>query len=207
MDYTATLVSELDSVNTYNFGDRVEIRNVRAGHYSLCIQVADQPGYEQCYSVFIDQPKDLEVFETGRRNGKVSFQFSGSEEYRITINGRTLTTSNSNISLSLEKGRNEVRIRGKEDCQGIYEAEYFNFESDRVFPNPFNDELTIALKTHQSSFVQVNVFDSSGSLMMQQEVYNSNGFVRLNSTDFPVGLYYVEVHTENDVSQFKVMKR
>lgn len=207
--YTATLTSELDSITSYEFGDQVEIRNVRAGSYKLCITVADKAGYEQCYTLIITEPEDLKVLSSGRRtNGRVSYQMSGSDSYIIEFNGRKFETAESEITLTLLKGQNMIRIKTKLDCQGLFEENFFFSEDIFPFPNPFNHTLNIGLNDQWSDNVQVNIYSISGKLQYSENIGASEeGLEGIDTSEFTAGVYILELVGEDEIKTFKIVKK
>ncbi|MEL7005591.1 MAG: T9SS type A sorting domain-containing protein, partial [Bacteroidota bacterium] len=209
LPYTATLTSELDSVSTYDFGDRVEIRNVRAGTYRLCITVAEKDNYEQCYTLTITEPEDLKVFSSGRSsNGRMSFEMTGGDEYMVDLNGEQFETTEGNITLRLKLGKNTIRIRTKINCQGTFEQTIFYSEKILPFPNPFTDELKVSLGNVEAEEVLVNIYSTSGKLQLSKMYDTSAGVIdNIDTSDLQGGVYILELISSSEKSTFKIMKR
>ncbi len=209
LSYTATLTSEFDSVSTYDFGDQVEIRNVRSGVYSLCITVAGQPDYSQCYSIQVTEPEDLAVFQTGSStSGRVSFEMAGASEYEVIFNGRTFKTAESNFSISLRQGMNTLLIKTESLCQGVFEQRFFYGGETTAFPNPFNERINVGLDAEQSQLVKISIYNTSGLLMYTGQHTNDGGIVTINTNTFSKGIYILNVEEEADKRlRFKIVKR
>ena len=81
------------------------------------------------------------------------------------------------------------------------------FENISLFPNPAQNEATLALSLVTSSVVNVTVYDVTGKIV--SNVFNGNlneGQTNLfiNTTDFSNGMYYFRIVQEEKES--KVMK-
>ena len=209
LSYSATLISELDSVTTYRFGDKVEIRNVRAGRYSLCISVDSEPTYEQCYSLLITQPEDLKVLSSGRQeNGRVTFEMSGSDVYAVEFNGQKFETRENEITLNLQHGVNRIRIGTDLPCQGVFEEQFYYSGEASIYPSPFNDYLSIYFGEDAPERVQVNIFSTQGRLEYTKQYESYNGGIKdIDTSNLPSGLYVIEIVKGNQTETFKVVKK
>ena len=93
-----------------------------------------------CFNVTITQPENLSVFsKVSKSKNQVSLNMYGSSSYKVTLNGETTETSNSNISLELEPGKNTIRIETDKNCQGKYEETIFYGGEVLAYPNPINN--------------------------------------------------------------------
>lgn len=72
----------------------------------------------------------------------------------------------------------------------------------KAYPNPFNNIFVVA---SEQTIFQVDIFSSSSSLVLSSLV-NSNK-IELNTTDLPMGIYFVKVEVEGGrQSFFKIIK-
>lgn len=72
------------------------------------------------------------------------------------------------------------------------ETDYF---PPKVYPNPFNDQLTIEYYAKKETPVTIQIFDARGALVLQHfddNHFNGSNSVQL-STDLPNGLYFFRV--------------
>ena len=209
LDYTATLTSEQDSVSTYPFGDQVEIRNVRAGQYELCITVQDKMGYEQCYSVLITEPEDLRVISSGRTSsGRMSFDMSGSSIYIVDFNGLSFKTAEDRITLSLEPGKNTVQIKTEAACQGVFEQVIYYSEEVNVFPNPFGNQLIVSFSKNETEDVQINIYSSLGRILSSEKHKVTDGYFGVvDTSELIPGVYFVEVVGTAKKRTFRMIKK
>ena len=102
------------------------ISNLSAGIYTVCVTVDGVSDYQRCYTIEITEPAPLVAssrIDMSSRN--LQLDLSGSEEYQVTINGKTFLTTEDGLSLNLEPGMNRVEVATALDCQGVYFEEIF----------------------------------------------------------------------------------
>ncbi len=207
LNYTAILTDAANANTTFNFTDTVTIRNLKPGTYNVCITVSGQI-YSQCYSVKIVEPKDLAVFSNiDRTQNTVTLQLYGGATYKVNLNGKVYTTSESQLSLPLVNGTNKVIVTTDQLCQGIFDKEIM--VNDFVpYPNPFVNTLNINIGKSVAKQVQVRVF----SLTSGKEVYAGNhtnkaGILQMDLKELGAGLYYLNLSLDNKISSYKILKK
>ena len=204
LNYTSTLTKSGGAVETSNFTSSVEFGGLAAGSYTLCITVAGQPDYKQCFEIVISEPKDLSVYsQLNPTNNILKLALSGGSTYRISLNGKTFTTSSNTYNLGLKNGLNKVIVMTDKDCQGVYQEELYVNDKDLVYPNPFTDILNIKIKQEDLLNVQVNIYDSFGLKVYQTIHTIQNGIIQLDLSKLYNGYYSVVVG--KDV--YKVLKK
>lgn len=72
-----------------------------------------------------------------------------------------------------------------------------------TYPNPTNGEITVTMDTFYQK-VYVNIFNNSGTKILQKEFYNTKEF-ELNITQSP-GTYYIDISTNGKKNILKVVK-
>ena len=120
------------------------ISNLSAGIYTVCVTVDGVSDYQRCYTIEITEPAPLVAssrIDMSSRN--MELDLSGSEEYQVTINGKTFLTTEDRLSLNLEPGMNRVEVATALDCQGVYFEEIFVSEEVKVYPNPTKGPLQL----------------------------------------------------------------
>lgn len=73
----------------------------------------------------------------------------------------------------------------------------FNFN---VFPNPFNDQLTIELLQNYTSPTEISIYGITGREIMtlpQTYYYESPKLIKWNTTLLPSGTYFIVIRSEN----------
>jgi hypothetical protein len=204
LNYTITLTKSGQTVKTTNFNSTIELSALSAGSYKLCITVADQTDYNQCYDILITEPQDLSVYsEINRVNNTVQLNLSGSDSYVVNLNGKNYTSTASVINLTLNPGLNKITVSSGKECQGTYTEEIYLSELVEVYPNPFNSILNIKIKNQDSKSLNVKILNGAGALMYEGVNAVQNNLVSLDLTKLENGYYFVVIGKET----FKVIKK
>lgn len=91
---------------------------------------------------------------------------------------------------------------------GAFEANPVSHQDDlhtsindlSVFPNPFDEDLNIEFNLELSGMIKISIINIQGKLIKDlYEGFQMEGFHSMNfKTDLPKGVYYLNLHTEND---------
>ncbi|TNJ44894.1 T9SS type A sorting domain-containing protein [Tamlana fucoidanivorans] len=186
------------------------VEGLNPGVYSVCISVAEEPSYQQCFNVVVDAAEEITGKSVTIKNGSVVTQSveitSGTAPYTIAINGEALlTTYSSTFEIDVDHG-DEVAITSQLDCEGsiLNTADLTSYFS--VYPNPTQDVLNIVIPNIDLKEVKVDVFNA-----LQQKVASgiykvySNG-IRVSFKDVPTGIYFVRLDLRKPIN-LKVIKQ
>lgn len=207
-NYQATLTREGFS-EAYDFTTEIDILNLLAGTYQLCITIAEKPDFISCYEVVINHPEGLTVV-TGKSNNskKVSISLSGSSSYNVNFNGLVFTTSESNITLSLENGKNNIKISTDIECQGVYDETILVSEDMHVYPNPFQENINIYLGSSEHETIDINIYTYLGQLVYSKTVLKEESRnLSINTGAFISGVYTALIQSRDGFSTFKIVKK
>ncbi len=92
--------------------------------------------------------------------------------------------------------------------QGISLEEQVAADGIRIYPNPFSTAFTIDLGNMRAGEVSVKVLSANGALVMQKTDKNSNGKIEITEmSDYPKGVYMLEVSNNNQVIVKKIVKQ
>ncbi len=206
LNYKATLIGIEDTIS-HSFTDHLEIRNLRAGTYDLCLEVDEEPNYIQCYNIVITEPDDLDVqLKSNLSDKSVSLKMSGGTNYTIDLNGLIFNTTETDITLALKNGKNTLSVKTDVDCQGIFNETIFIGEEAVVFPNPFGDYLNLYIGKEYAENINVNIFSWSGQLIWSKQYKNQNEPIEIITSDLKPGVYYLLLKSENYQSSLKIIK-
>jgi hypothetical protein len=208
LSYTATITG--NGLNTpYPFTTSQAINNLAAGSYSVCISVAGQSGYQQCYDVVITQPADLSVYATVANNSNsVNLALSGGTQYNITLNGMLYTTSDNAINLPLRAGDNDLVVATDKLCQGTVEKHINISGQITPYPVPFQNTLNINLGVENINNVTVEIHNvSDGRMVFSKQLVNQSGVLQLDVTNLDDGIYALHVTMDNLEKIFKIQKK
>ncbi|MEN0051455.1 MAG: T9SS type A sorting domain-containing protein, partial [Bacteroidota bacterium] len=75
----------------------------------------------------------------------------------------------------------------------------------KAYPNPASDLLTVALEGLSPTPLQLRILDTQGRILQEQS-FHSTDLIELNVSDYPAGLYFVQVWGEDWQVVEKVLK-
>lgn len=204
--YTATLTGE-DFYQEYNFTNDVDMLNLLAGTYEMCITIAEWSDYESCYTIVITQPDPLDVFASRTASGnEVSVDLSGSDSYNIEFNDISFITHNSIITLQLQPGINHLKVSTDLDCQGIYKEQILVTNEFVVYPNPFKDQINLYNSSIGEEEVTVFIYSNLGQLVVHK-TYNTQGRnFSMDTSKLEAGLYILKIESKEQTSVYKIVK-
>ena len=207
LNYTATITG--NGLNkSYAFTDTATINDLAAGTYNVCITVAGQTGYENCYNVTVTQPQPLSVYTSVNSSAKtISLALSGGTEYLIELDGKQYTTTNNTITLPLRTGNNDLKVTTDKICQGSFEKLVNASGTISVYPVPFQNELNIDIGNTTVNKALVEIFDTTlGKRVYTNLFLNQSGVLQLDLSDLGIGVYGLYVTLDGSKSIFKIIK-
>ena len=210
-DSTGTVEFEISGGNTpYTIGiDEVSAMNLLAGEYE--VEVLDSLGCSKTVIFAVNQPDELtstitvtDITDNSEGGAELEIM-GGTEPYFIEWN-----TGDSLLSISpLPVGDYWVDITDENGCETshVFIVTYQQTFPDRaqfaiIFPNPFNEQLTITLDSFASS--RVNIMSSTGQLLDSIELLQKNNHI--STLEWSKGLYIFEVVQGNSKQHVKVIK-
>lgn len=206
LNYTAA-VTVNGVTTTYPFNSTLAVNNLQAGAYNVCITVAGQPTYKQCFDLTIKEPKDLAVYSSIKNDGNsVLLKLEGSDLYRIELNGKIITTKEQEISLPLIKGNNIVKISSDVTCQGVITKTFLTTNSISLYPNPVKSTLNITTGLSESNNVKVDIHALDGRLVHSSQHRAEYGQVGVDLSKLNKGLYVLTLTIGNSKTVHKIIK-
>lgn len=81
---------------------------------------------------------------------------------------------------------------------------------DNVYPNPFRDQLTVAIDAKSTETVKANIYNVRGQLVYSYQIPNETKSFTWNAKDsagqdLPTGLYLIRISTSDSVAATKVL--
>tara|TARA_B100000686_G_C16806904_1_gene992038 strand:- start:19196 stop:28231 length:9036 start_codon:yes stop_codon:yes gene_type:complete len=219
-------VGALNTTYTYNYtvsgttgtdissqftGDNMQIENLSAGTYSLCLTVDGIASsvYQRCYTLTITEPDPLSVYSiTDPGNNSVTFNLEGGTVYTIIHNGIATQTDKSTYTVSLDAGMNEISITTGIECQGQFATTYFNSSPVDLAPNPFKSSVNLYVGGDDEA-VTVTVFDMGGMQVMTMEKVlqlNSRN-IEVNTSSLMAGTYIIKIKGATTKQTFVAIKQ
>ena len=212
-NYTATLIGEniLDGTGEvfyqeYNFTNDVDILNLLADTYQLCITIEEWPDYQSCYTIIITEPNPLEVFSSRAASGnEVTVDMSGSSNYTVEFNDETFTTHNSTITLQLQQGFNDLKVSTNLECQGIYEERILMTDDFQMYPNPFTNLINV-YDGKENEEVIINIYSTFGQLVFTETYMNPDVNIKVDTSNLKSGIYLIKIKSKTIISTYKIIK-
>ncbi len=206
LNYTAAITVN-GGTTTYPFSTVLAVNNLQAGTYTVCITVAGQPNYKQCFDLTVKEPKDLAVYSSIKNDGNtVLLKLEGSEQYRIELNGQVITTKEQEISLPLVKGNNIVKISSDLTCQGVITKTFLTTNAISLYPNPVKSTLNITTGLSESNAVKVDIHALDGRLVHSSQHRAEYGQVGVDLSKLNKGLYVLTLTIGNSKTVHKIIK-
>jgi hypothetical protein len=204
LSYTATLSKSGQTVKTANFNTSTDLTGLSAGNYTLCLTVAGQTEYKQCFDLTITEPLDLSVYsKVNPTNNTIDLLMSGGDTYYITLNGEKYTSYTSKMSLGLKAGLNKITVNSSQICQGLYTEEIYVNEKIQAYPNPFKDILNLKIENQENKELLVRVIDRYGLSVYEAKHLVINNLVTLDLSNLNNDYYFVVIGKHS----FKVIKQ
>jgi len=208
LNYVATLVKA--GVSTpYLFTTTLDISNLTSGTYSLCITVEGQSSYKQCYdNLVVNEPGDLSVYSSvNESNNTISLSMAGGKTYNINLNGATYSTIQNTITLPLNSGNNSLSVTTDSECQGKVEKIVSLYDKVIVYPNPFEDILSLKLGNELSSKITVEIRSMDGKLVYNNRFTGTDSNIQLALSHLESGMYLLKLSLDNSESFYKILKK
>jgi len=184
------------------------ITGLSKGTYQVCFTVVGDDIFEQCFTVFIDQPDELQVVSTYLEDKQaLDLQLDGATEYFIELNGVLKSRRGSRISLALQKGMNRLKIYTDIECQGVIEEEIFVSEKLEYAPNPVREVLNLYIGGNESKIL-LTFYDIIGRFIEEKEIEVPTSRVySMNMNRYSEGVYLLKVNSTTINKTIKIVKR
>ncbi|TCK68753.1 putative secreted protein (Por secretion system target) [Winogradskyella wandonensis] len=204
-NYTATLTSD-DFNQAYNFTNDVDIFNLLAGTYELCITIEEWPDYELCYTIVIEQPDPLSVFSSRiAGTNRLALDMSGNLRYNIEFNGESFVTYNPELQLELQQGINTLKVTTDLECQGVFEETIIVTDEFLVYPNPFNNDLKIYNGISDEE-VDIKIYSLFGQLVFSKIIQNQGSTIEVDTSSLASGMYVIMLQSDSMRTTHKIIK-
>ena len=209
LPYTATLTDSENNATALEFTDSTNFNDLASGDYVLCITVASEASYERCFDLNVSEPEPLTVgSKVSTLSNEVSLQLSGGSLYTIELNGKTYQTSKDQITLPLKQVENILLVKTGVNCQGTYQERIVLSPEVFVYPNPVYDgEVNIYLGSPEIQQAEISLFNLDGTEILYKPIPADNGYIQMNISGFPQGIYILNVKTDASLLNYKIIKK
>jgi hypothetical protein len=208
LSYTATVTNQANVSTTFPFSTTVDVNNLAAGTYNVCIAVAGQTAYQQCFTSVIDEPKDLSVYATVvPSTNQVVLSLAGGDNYHIKLNGVTTNTTARQATMALKPGLNTIAVSTDKDCQGVVVKTITIGDGITFFPNPFTSQVNLNLGNTVIKNATVRVYDAFTKTVYSKQYTNQLGTVQIDLSRLIPGTYVIDVITDGRQNTHKIIKQ
>jgi Secretion system C-terminal sorting domain len=174
----------------------------------VCITVAGQANYSQCYNVVVTEPQDLSVYSTINSDNSLTLALTGGNQYNIQLNGVSYTTANSSITLPLVQGNNSLTITTDRLCQGTFQKVINGSGNITPYPVPFQNTLNINLGNANINNASIEIHNlSDGRVVYTKQYINQSGVLQLDVSNLDNGVYLLHLIIDNSDKIFKIIKK
>ena len=199
----------LNEIDNYQFTNTLEIIDLAAGEYELCITAVDYPNYQNCSKIIITAPQPLEVQSSLNSEielNSVTLKMSGGTKYSISINGRTTETEDNEITLVLDKEVNTIQVSSELVCQGVHEETIVLENAIIAYPNPAKEYVNIDLKAITSEIIDLSMYSESGALLLSKKYNSADGIITITTSHLTKGVYFIRIKNEKMDKSLKLIK-
>ena len=185
-------------VHQYN----IEVPN-KAGVFSITLD-ANGLQYDDILSIQAEG-KDL-AYAVELINDRESLIILSKEE--LSNKNLTLTTSRGISNLSKGSLFDSSSDEAKQIEWSLQESVQTAFENTRVFPNPFDDMITIEYDMAANDNMTISVFDASGQRVFSQIQTGTKGrnTIQLSTSKFRQGLHMLSIQSGEKVEVRRIVK-
>ena len=180
-----------------------------AGAYELCIEIAGQAGYRQCFQVALEEPEPLSVSAAIRTlSDEVELTLSGADLFIVELNGQTYRTTEKSLRLPLDRAGNHLVVRTEQACQGTFEETLILADSPLVYPNPVGNEwLYIFLGNRAADTAVLTLYDLAGARLYSKRSPVVASQTGLDMSGFPNGVYILNIRAGDTLLIYKIVKK
>ncbi|WP_428743057.1 leucine-rich repeat domain-containing protein [Tenacibaculum sp.] len=192
-----------------NYTSGLKITELPVGSYEICVTASELPSFSQCYNVMVSTPAALKVSQKSLTGTSITYQVSGSESYKVTVNSNEYSYSfkdagKQEITVNLDSGSNSVEITTNKPCQGVYNKSII-VNGITLYPIPVTNYLNISGVTDNTAMVTVRSLEGATVLSTKLDVYN--GVAKLPMDTLATGMYLVTVTTSTQTVNTKIFKK
>ncbi|GAA3980634.1 hypothetical protein GCM10022210_34880 [Mucilaginibacter dorajii] len=208
LNYTAAITVNNSVTTSYQFTDSLQVQNLSAGNYGVCITIAAQPDYIRCNNVVVTEPKDLSVYSTvNKSTNSISLNLQGGASYNVNLNGVLYATTENQITLSLSKGMNNLTVSTDKECQGIIQKDIIVSNKVLIYPNPFESTLNLSIGNDviNKAIIQISSV-KTGQVLYAAQYSNQSGIIALDLSSLSSGVYILKVSLDNSETLYKIIK-
>lgn len=200
-----------DQFMDLNSGELFSVGNLAAGSYLITISIPEIL-HEQHFGISINELESISGKRTAlnRETNSISYTVSGSQQYEVLINGKSLqynfnNTAQNTIKIHNLQDYNEIKISGLNDCQGKISDSIYMGKSITVYPTIVTE--TVNLVTDHET-VQLGIYNLGGQLIRHLDTIEFSGqSSQIDISTLQPGLYLLRLIADGQEKTIKILKR
>ncbi|ASU33730.1 T9SS type A sorting domain-containing protein [Mucilaginibacter xinganensis] len=206
-NYTALVTTNGGTSSNYSFTSTLDVNNLSAGTYNVCITIAGQADYQQCFTSVITEPKELSVYSSViTSTSQLVLSLDGGDVYHITLNGINSTTTAGQVTLNLKSGTNQLAVTTDKVCQGIISKTITIENEMTLFPNPFTNSVSLNLGDNVIKNASVKIYNNVTKVVYDKQYTNQSGIIQLDLSNLTQGVYIIELVADGNQGIHKIIK-
>ena len=170
------------------------------GKVFVSLYQAQQDQHEEAYAVF-SMPVDITFVFSDRPDTTISvWNDEQLQEFEFDFPGQIVDF----VYIDQNKKILSVQVYNPEVPVGVGENDAR--KQSGIYPNPFDNTLTVQVKRQEKSLYQIKIYSISGMLMMEQELGRATN--HLNTSELASGVYFYSItNNQISISSGKIIKR
>lgn len=194
--YSATINGQ-----NYDFNSDVSVSNLATGTYEVCITLQEEPEYEQCFNITIEEAEEITGKIVSSKSSKNSQTATvqitkGTAPYTININGKeVITTVETSLEVNVSNG-DKISVSTALACEGVLEKHISISNGILTFPNPTSGLTYVATSNTDLKKVTVVVTNMQQQVIIEKIYAIKNGMIALDLSDKPSGIYMATILLE-----------
>ncbi len=184
---------------------KLVFESILPGTYSVRIWGDD---FEQVNEVVVNEPPSLVLQASVDKVFRVlNLHLKGARSYIVNVNEIETQYNHSGlVRIPIEEDIAHVKVSTSDVCQGQYSNRFHLDPLVAVYPNPVKENLNVVAPNDKDLTIQI--FNSSGSsvYISNKPRLNRTSTLTVPMTNYPAGVYIVQVSIEESVESFKIVK-
>ena len=176
------------------------------GVYPVCFTIEGQEDYKQCFEVKIEEPEAImAVTDVDHVSSNMRIRLDGPDKFYVSINNTIQILEAGTHILQLNKGMNEVSVKGEQECQGEYFEKIYVSKDVRLYPNPSTGPVQMFIPGKDNN-VTVKVLSIQGAQVWTEKLQVSNFRVaEMNLGHLEAGTYIIKINGKQTNDTLKVI--
>ncbi|PIB27222.1 hypothetical protein BFP77_12830 [Maribacter sp. 4U21] len=209
--YTHTaVITDGTTSQTLDFTTNALFEGLETGNYSVCITIAEEANYQECFEITIDEPEVFEVVPViNPVENTFSSEISGVGNYTVVYGEETITDNLGFLSFPITDSRTQLTVTSERDFEEVFE-ELILLQTDYlVCPNPVNNgELFITSSGVLEPNISLRLYNMGGVLLRQVFIEDAtNDPLRLDVLGLASGNYILNIETATENKAYKIIIR